>query len=147
MTSGPTHFPERTRWAPSEEAESCRILIADDNIDAALSLEILLAGCGYEVHTVHNGADAFDAAQSFRPASAILDIGMPGLSGYEVAKRIRAQPWGTGMLLIAITGWGQPEDKREASAAGFDMHFTKPVDPQVLEMYLEERCRHSGPGS
>jgi two-component system CheB/CheR fusion protein len=134
MAPGPTDLPQRTR--PTLSEESGRVLIADDNIDAALSLEMLLTGSGYEVRTAHNGVDAFDAAQSFRPGSAILDIGMPGLTGYEVAKRIRAQPWGAGMLLIAVTGWGQPEDKREARAAGFDLHFTKPVDPEVLETYL-----------
>jgi CheY-like chemotaxis protein len=116
-----------------QTASRRRVLIADDNRDAALSLGMLLTYAGYDVQTVHNGIAALEAARSFRPPVAILDIGMPGLTGYVVAERIRAEPWGADMLLIALTGWGQPGDRARAFAAGFDHHCTKPVDPDQIE--------------
>jgi PAS domain S-box-containing protein len=115
-----------------------RILVADDNRDAADSLTMLLRLGGHEVHAVHDGQEAVDAAGWFRPDLALLDIGMPKLNGFEAARRIREQPWGRGMMLVAITGWGQEEDKRRAAEAGFDIHLTKPVDPATLEKVLAE---------
>ncbi len=88
-----------------------------------------LKSFGHEVHIAHSGADALKIAEKYRPEIGILDIGMPGLSGYEVAKRIRSEAWGAQITLIALTGWGQDNDKRMAHVAGFDHHLTKPVDP------------------
>jgi PAS domain S-box-containing protein len=115
-----------------------RILVADDNIDAADSLALMLRMMGNEVRTVHDGAQAVDEAEAFRPDLALLDIGMPRISGYDVARRIRAERWGARMVLVALTGWGQDEDKRLAREAGFDHHFTKPVSPANLEKLLAE---------
>jgi signal transduction histidine kinase/ActR/RegA family two-component response regulator len=118
-----------------------RILVADDNVDAADSLAAMLGMSGYEVRVAHDGAEAFKHAEAFRPALALLDIGMPGMSGYEVARRIRAEEWGRAIILVAVTGWGQDEDKRRAAEAGFNHHLTKPVDgarlEEVLRQYLE----------
>ncbi len=115
-----------------------RILVADDNRDAADSLVVILRLAGHEVHAAHDGQEAVEAAGWFRPDVALLDIGMPKMSGLEVAHRIREEPWGKGVVLVAITGWGQDEDKRRAFAAGFSAHLTKPVDPQRLRDLLAE---------
>ena len=113
-----------------------RVLIADDNRDGAEIMAMLLSHSGYDVQLAHTGPDAVDVAAKQRPDVAILDIGMPGMSGYDVARRIRSQPWGTGMMLIAVTGWGQEDDKRKAKEAGFDHHLTKPIDPGALERLM-----------
>ncbi|MEO8064030.1 MAG: response regulator [Pseudomonadota bacterium] len=108
-----------------------RILVADDNIDAGESLAMLLRLDGHEVELAANGTDALELFERMLPEVAILDIGMPGLNGYEVARCIR----GNGhmdALLIAVTGWGQDADKARAAEAGFDHHFTKPVEPAAL---------------
>jgi CheY-like chemotaxis protein len=125
-----------THVAPETDAASRkarRILIADDNRDGAESLALLLQLSGHQVHVAHTGVESLDMALRLRPEIAILDIGMPGLNGYEVARRIRRERWNAPIVLIAVTGWGQLDDKREALAAGFDHHLTKPVDPDVLE--------------
>jgi CheY-like chemotaxis protein len=116
-----------------------RVLIADDNQDAVEVLTIYLRLAGHEVHVAHGGAQAMELASSVRPEIAILDIGMPGLNGYELARRMRSEAWGARMLLIAVTGWGQDEDKRHAQAAGFDHHVTKPMDPMFLESLFPTR--------
>jgi two-component system CheB/CheR fusion protein len=121
--------------APTPSAAR-RVLIADDNRDGAEIMAMLLASSGYEVQLAHTGPDALDVAAQQRPEVAILDIGMPGLSGYEVARRIRSQPWGAAMTLIAVTGWGQEDDKRKAKDSGFDHHLTKPIDPGALERLM-----------
>ena len=108
------------------------ILGADDSEDAAETLAMLLELEGHEVVVAHDGDAALDAVERVRPQIAILDIGMPGATGYEVASRIREAPWGRGMLLIAATGWGQDEDRRRALAAGFNHHLTKPMDATAL---------------
>jgi CheY-like chemotaxis protein len=105
-----------------------RVLIADDNADALSTMAMLLEMEGHEVHTAGDGEQAVAQAEAVRPDIAILDIGMPRLSGHEVAARIRSSDWGQGMLLIALTGWGQAHDQERARAAGFDHHCTKPVD-------------------
>jgi CheY-like chemotaxis protein len=110
-----------------------RILIADDNKDAAESLSMLLELAGHEVRIAHLGRTALSLAQAFRPDTALLDIGMPDLSGYEVAQNLRRQPWGTNIHLIALTGWGQENDRRRALESGFDHHMIKPIDPDQLE--------------
>ncbi|MGH9371069.1 MAG: response regulator [Vicinamibacterales bacterium] len=110
-----------------------RVLVADDNVDAAESLQLWLEMGGHEVHVAHDGLQALSAAESLLPEVVLLDLGMPGLSGYDVARRIREAPWGRRMVLIALTGWGQEEDRRQTSAAGFDHHLTKPVPPDDIE--------------
>jgi two-component system, chemotaxis family, CheB/CheR fusion protein len=114
------------------ETARTRILLADDNEEAIHTLALILELQGYEVRKVFNGRDAAAEAESFRPAAAILDIGMPFLNGYDVARAIRGASWGRGMLLIAVTGWGRPEEIARAKEAGFDRHFTKPASPQVI---------------
>jgi PAS domain S-box-containing protein len=109
-----------------------KVLVADDNRDGADALALLLSFEGFDVTTVYNGADALAAGARERPAAVLLDVGMPGLSGYETAQRARAEPWGQQAILIAVTGWGQEDDKRKAREAGFDHHLTKPVDPALM---------------
>ncbi len=118
-----------------------RVLVADDNRDAAASLALMLRLGGHVVHAVHDGEEAVEAAGWFRPDLALLDIGMPKLNGFEVASHIREQPWGKNVVLVAVTGWGQEEDKRRAVEAGFDLHPTKPVDPTALEQVLAAAAR------
>ena len=113
-----------------------RILVADDNNDALESLATLLQLSGHEVYTAANGAVALEAAEQHRPEVALLDIGMPKLDGYEVARRIRAQPWGQRITLVALTGWGQDSDRRRSQEAGFDSHLVKPLDLDKLTELL-----------
>ena len=115
-----------------------RILVADDNLDALESLAALLALNGHEVHRAQDGAGALQAATRHRPEVIFLDIGMPQMDGYEVARRIRAQEWGKEMLLIAVTGWGQESDRQRSFAAGFDFHLVKPVDLEKLNQLLSK---------
>jgi signal transduction histidine kinase/CheY-like chemotaxis protein len=118
----------------------CRILVVDDNRDSAESLAELLRLKGNEVLTVWDGLEAVTACLSFRPDIALLDIGMPTLSGYEAAERIRKLPNGRDMLLVAVTGWGQEADVRRSLQAGFDRHLVKPVEPAVLESLVATRA-------
>jgi CheY-like chemotaxis protein len=110
----------------------------DDNVDAAESLALLLRLAGHEVRVVHDGPAALETAQAYHPDAVLLDIGLPGMSGYEVAERLRAEPGGAA-LLVALTGYGRQEDRRRSQAAGFDVHLTKPVAPEELERVLERR--------
>jgi signal transduction histidine kinase len=117
-----------------------KILVADDNRDAADSMTMILKLNGHEVSVAYSGEEALRIARETSPAVMILDIGMPGLSGYEVAAAVRREPWGAQILLLAVTGWGQAGDKDRARAAGFDHHLTKPVDlDQVERLMLEFR--------
>jgi len=126
----------------NHEAESAspfsrrRVLVVDDNRDAAVSLAMMLKLMGNDVKTAHDGLEALDAAAVFRPDLILLDIGMPRLNGYDTARQIRQQTWGKGMLLVALTGWGQEEDRRKSDEAGFNSHMVKPVDPAALEKLL-----------
>ncbi len=115
-----------------------RILVVDDNRDAAESLATLLQLSGNETHTAHDGVEAVEAAASFRPSIVLLDIGLPKMDGYEAARKIRQQPHGEGMVLVALTGWGQDEDRRKSRSAGFDGHVVKPVDLTALTKLLVE---------
>jgi PAS domain S-box-containing protein len=121
--------------APS--SSSRRFLVVDDNEDSAASLAMLLQMSGHEVHVAHDGAEGLEAAERHRPDVVLLDIGLPKLSGHEVARRIRAQPWGREMLLVALTGWGQDAERRKSTEAGFDHHVVKPVDYAALMRLLE----------
>jgi signal transduction histidine kinase len=113
-----------------------RILLADDNRDALESLATLLQCDGHEVFTAADGAEALEVAAECRPDVVLLDIGMPKLDGYEVARRIRAEAWGKSAVLIALTGWGQDEDRRRSREVGFDSHLVKPLDPEALSTLL-----------
>jgi signal transduction histidine kinase/CheY-like chemotaxis protein len=115
------------------------MVLADDNRDACLMLAELLRLQGHVVHTAHDGAQAVALAEKVRPDVLVLDIGMPGLNGYEVARTLRAAPWGAAPLLVAATGWSQAQDRERALAAGFDAHLTKPLDPTVLDDLLARR--------
>ena len=127
---------------PTEEASlvrptTClRILVADDNLDSAESLAMLLTLEGNETRTAHDGIEALNVAAAFRPDVMLLDLGMPKLNGYEVCRRVRQQAWGKSILVIALTGWGQDEDKRRSLAAGVDAHLVKPVDLVALNKLL-----------
>jgi PAS domain S-box-containing protein len=114
----------------------CKVLIADDNHDAADSMGLVLQFGGYEVCVAHTGKEALEMAKQQRPEVILLDIGLPDMTGYEVARDIRRQEWGRKVYLMAITGWGQNEDKERALAAGFDQHLTKPVDVDQVEQLL-----------
>ncbi len=117
-------------------AAARRILVVDDNRDAADSLGLLLRFLGHEVRVAHDGPAALEAARAWRPAVVLLDIGMPGMDGYAVARALRALPELEGVVLIALTGWGQEEDRRRSRAAGFDHHLIKPVDLEALQALL-----------
>lgn len=146
------HLPTLAERAPAElplEAParalpgSRRMLIVDDNHDAAESLAMLLRMAGNEVHVAHNGNDAFGIAEAVVPDAIILDIGLPDLNGYDVCRRIREQPWGRDITLVALTGWGQHEDRQRSGTAGFDAHLVKPVDYAALVAVLEQ-CETGG---
>ncbi|HET6629023.1 MAG TPA: ATP-binding protein [Woeseiaceae bacterium] len=115
-----------------------RILVADDNVDAAQSLAMLLELRHHDVTIAHNGREALEAAAKSSPDVALLDIGMPEMHGYAVATAIRAMPSGKDVLLVAVTGWGQEDDRRRAAEAGFDGHLVKPVDPAALEKLIAD---------
>jgi two-component system CheB/CheR fusion protein len=126
--------------APSSGAASAlpptRVLVVDDNRDAADSLAEWLRMAGHDVRVAYNGPTALVQAEDLRPALVLLDIGMPGLDGYEVARRLRRMPGGQAMRLVALTGWGQEEDRRRSREAGFDHHLIKPVEPAAVQQFL-----------
>jgi PAS domain S-box-containing protein len=113
-----------------------RVLVADDNVDSAETLAVLLRLQGYAVATAHDGTEALEVASQFQPDAVLLDIGMPALNGYEVARTIRQQDWGKDILIVAQTGWGQDGDRDRSKQAGFDAHLTKPLDLAVLMKLL-----------
>jgi signal transduction histidine kinase len=137
-------LPQTTRTGrgqftdPQDASESVkrRILLADDNSDALESLATLLQLGGHDVVTASNGALALECAEKHRPEVMLLDIGMPMLDGYEVARRVRVQPWGQKITLVALTGWGQDSDRRRSREAGFDSHLVKPLDMDKLTELL-----------
>jgi CheY-like chemotaxis protein len=113
-----------------------RVVIADDNQDGADSLALVIQAFGCDVRTVYDGAGAVQAADAFQPHAVFLDLGMPGMDGLEAARRIRALPGGGGMLLVAVTGWGQERDRQQTREAGFDAHLVKPADPWTLRALI-----------
>jgi signal transduction histidine kinase/CheY-like chemotaxis protein len=116
-----------------------RVLIADDNKDAADSLATLLALAGHEISVAYDGAAALSLARDFHPELALLDLDMPGLDGYAVAKALRVEPWAAQLSIVAITGWGDPENTSRAQAAGFDTHLIKPVEPDQVKALLRDQ--------
>jgi CheY-like chemotaxis protein len=115
---------------------SRRILVVDDNVDSAKTLGMLLKYLGADVHVVHSGVAAIDAVEKYRPDIVLLDIGMPGMDGYEVARRIRERHEFKEVTLIALTGWGQEDDRRRTREAGFDHHLVKPADIAALQTLI-----------
>jgi signal transduction histidine kinase/CheY-like chemotaxis protein len=134
--------PAMPRSAASAAAAVCRVLVVDDNVDGAETLAAALRLSGFEVRTAHTVQSALALVSGWCPRVAVLDIGLPDGSGNELARRLREQPWGHGLGLVAITGWGQDEDRARTSAAGFDAHLVKPVDPEQVRALVD---RLAGP--
>jgi signal transduction histidine kinase len=136
LTDASNEAPEKKHSAiPASSAATTspkRILITDDNQDAANTMAMLLRLLGHEVEIAYDGPEAIQAAEKYGPEIMLLDIGLPGMNGYDVCRSIRQQPWGKSIRIVALTGWGQEEDRRNAREAGFDDHLVKPVDPQTL---------------
>ena len=130
--------PPHPLAAVAEPAPSAgwRILVVDDNRDAADSLAAILSLSGHQTHIAHDGAQALEMATALRPEVMLLDIGLPKLNGYQVCRALREQPWGKGVVVVALTGWGQDEQRARTSEAGFDAHIIKPVDPDGLASLL-----------
>lgn len=139
-----TAASQRKGWNSTEPTAPLRILIADDNRDAVESLALLLELTGYNVERAYDGLEAVAVAEHYRPDLVLLDIGMPKLDGYEACRRIREQPWGHDMLIVALTGWGQEDDRRRSQGAGFDHHLLKPVARsdllRLLALWQAERA-------
>ncbi|MFO0968258.1 MAG: response regulator [Gemmataceae bacterium] len=123
---------------PHTSPTRLRILVVDDCSDAVESLRILTELWGHEVRTATDGAAALQLAPAFQPHVALVDIGMPRLNGYEVARRLRETEGLEKLFLLAVTGYGRTEDRETAKQAGFDLHLTKPVDPQLLRDFLKK---------
>ncbi len=121
----------------SDGGAGLKVLVVDDNVDAALTLSMILESSGYVTRVAHDGHGALEAARAFRPRVAFLDIGMPGMSGYDTARAMRAMEELDGIVLVALTGWGAESDRRRSSEAGFDHHLTKPVQLEVVVELLE----------
>jgi two-component system CheB/CheR fusion protein len=123
---------------PSEPVEehARRILIADDNVDAAASLALLLQMQGHETRTAHNGRQAVELAELFQPDIIFMDLGMPQIDGIEATRQIRAQPWGRAMIIVALTGWGQERDRRQTREVGMDLHLVKPINLEGIAAVL-----------
>ena len=135
---------------------ACRVLVVDDNVDSAQSMSLLLGLEGYQVECAYDGEEALTRAGSFQPDVVLLDLGLPRFSGYEVARRLRAEPAGDAQLLVAVSGYGRERDRQAARAAGFDLHLTKPADPDEVLRVLADRqalraagraAEVTGPGS
>jgi len=118
-----------------------RVLIVDDSEDGAESLAMLLQLSGHETHIAHDGVEAIEAAEKIRPDVVLLDIGLPRLNGYEVCNRLRKKPWAKDLALVALTGWGQDEDRHRSREAGFDAHLVKPVSESQLFEALASAVR------
>jgi len=118
------------------EAEGVHVLVVDDNVDAAVTLSMILDACGYTTQVAHDGASALALAASFRPQVAFLDIGMPGMDGYQTARAMRGVAGLEKIILVALTGWGADSDRQKSSEAGFDHHLTKPVQLDVVQDLL-----------
>jgi PAS domain S-box-containing protein len=136
VDQSPTELPQPP--AATTPTMARRILVVDDNRDSAASLSILLRITGNETNIAYDGLQALEVAEQFRPDVVLLDLGLPKLNGYDVARRIREQPWGNDIILVALTGWGQDEDRRKSKEAGFNGHLVKPVEHAALMSLLSE---------
>jgi len=117
-----------------------KVMVVDDNHEAANSMGLLVGSFGHEVRTAFDGEEAFVVASAFHPEVVLLDLSMPRMDGYEACRRMRLQPWGTKMTMVAVTGWAQAEARTKTALAGFDLHFVKPVAPDLIASTLEERA-------
>jgi CheY-like chemotaxis protein len=129
-----------TDTQPPADLQGKRIIVADDNHDLVESLMLLLELDGHKVYGTHDGMGAIRLAKALKPDVLLLDIAMPHLNGYEVARQIRARSWGVDMQIVAITGSGRPEDRSRAFVAGCDFHLTKPIRPEMLSGILAQQC-------
>ncbi|MEN3944244.1 ATP-binding protein [Prosthecobacter sp. SYSU 5D2] len=125
----------------SDPTKALRVLVVDDNVDSAVGLARLLGRAGHQVSLAYDGPEALEQARKLTPEAIVLDIGLPTMDGYEVARLLRLEPWGSDVLLIAVTGYGQEEDRQRALMAGFDHHLVKPVDLARLKDLLKERVQ------
>ncbi len=132
----PTASPPPALVSPALPIPGRRILVADDNVDAAESLSLVLSLLGHQTCTAHDGEQALAMAREFRPDVMVLDVAMPKLNGHGLARRIRAEDWGSHVLLIAASGWGHDEDRQRSLDAGFDHHLVKPVESATLDRLL-----------
>jgi CheY-like chemotaxis protein len=128
--------PKSSHRREQPKAPSRKILVVDDNVDAAVTISALLKKWGHQVQAVYSGQSALEAVHNFRPEIILLDIGLPGMSGYDVAKNLRAEPAAQGVIIAALTGYGQEADRKRSWESGFDYHLTKPPDPHILESLL-----------
>jgi DNA-binding response OmpR family regulator len=118
-----------------------RVLLVDDDTDATEPLSLLLQGKGHQTRVASHGEDAIDVSREFRPHVVLLDLGLPGIDGYEVARRLREQPSGEQVVLVALTGWGGRDVRTRAAEAGFDYHLVKPVNWEELERIVDAAAR------
>jgi CheY-like chemotaxis protein len=138
VSAGPSEQQEPIEPPQHTLATTRRILVVDDYGESAETLADLLRLDGNDVEVAHDGYEAVEAAAKFRPSVVLLDVAMPNLNGYDAARRIREHSWGKNMVLIAVTGWGQPRDRERSREAGFDAHLTKPVDyPALIRMLAD----------
>jgi CheY-like chemotaxis protein len=121
------------------DTPALHVLVVDDNHDAADTLAEVLQIMGCRTDTAYDGQEGLEKAGQLRPDAVVLDLGMPRLNGYEACERIRAEPWGRAMRLVAVSGWGQQDDRKRSMEAGFDAHLVKPVAPDTLMALLETR--------
>ena len=145
LTPTTTEPAEPARQALASGVRPLRVVVADDNVDAAESLALLLRRAGHEVHVAHDGREAIETADRVAPDLLLLDIGMPQFHGYEVARLVRERSWSRAAVLVAVTGWGQEEDREQAALAGFDHHLVKPVELDKLNAVLQSAGSRSSP--
>jgi CheY-like chemotaxis protein len=138
LVSESTQSPEEQVAAAigTRPPTSFRILLVDDNRELALSLARFIHVLGHDIRVAFDGPEAMQVADEYRPDVMLVDIGLPKVSGYEIAREIRSKPWGGKMTLVAMTGWGRGTDRQRSNEAGFDRHLTKPVEPDELEIFL-----------
>ncbi len=134
----PASAPQGRAYEPAHAVTKQRVLVVDDNIDLAASTSALLEMWGHESKEVHNGKDVLQLAEAFQPTVILLDIGLPGMDGFEVARSIRARPDLANVYLVAMTGYGQDRDRQNSHQAGFNAHLVKPVQPSALELLLNQ---------
>jgi two-component system OmpR family response regulator len=135
--------PDRAEESQAEPAalSGLRVLVVDDNVDAAQTLAMLVQLAGHDVRIAYDGPPALTLAQAFQPQVVLLDLNLPAMDGYEVARKLRERPETHEAVLAAVSGWGQPEDKLRSKDAGFDRHFVKPVDPNIITKLLSDAQR------